>query len=82
MLIIQFTKYADWGDEPATEHNNVNKFGALYWRELKLNSVRLADAYIGFDHAIFTTLEEAQENFTIDKIGNYVDWSIIGLYKK
>ena len=82
VLIIQFTKYADWGEEPSTEHDNVNKFGALYWRDLKHNSVRLADAYIGWDHAIFDTSEEAQEKFTIDKIGDYIDWSIVGLYTK
>ena len=82
ILIIQFTKYGDWGEEPATEHDNVGSFGALYWRDLGINSVKLADAYEDWDHAIYDTLEEAQAKFTIDRAGSYIDWSIVGFYTK
>ena len=82
VLIIQFTKYADLGEEPAAEHDNVGSFAALYWRDLGINSVKLADAYEGFNRAIFNTLEEAQANFTIDRAGSYINWSIVGFYTK
>lgn len=82
VLIIKFTKYGDWGEEPTTEHTNVGRYGALYWVNMGLNSVKLADAYIGWDHAITETLQEAQEMFTIDKVGDYIDWAIIGVYTK
>ena len=79
VLIIKFTKYADWGDTPSTSHTNVGKYGAMYWTEQTVTSVKLADAYdSSFNHVIFNTLPEAQEAFTpaADKVGNYVSsWS-------
>ena len=82
VIIIRFTKYGDWGEEPTLEHENVGKYGALYWRDLGLNSVRMADAFIGFDRAMFNTIGEAQINFTMDKASDYIDWSIIGIYTR
>lgn len=83
VLIIKFTKYCDFMyPPPISTHSNVNKFGALYWRELTIGSVLMADAYDGLDHLIFDTIEEAQTAFTIDKANNYVDWSYVGTYTK
>jgi len=83
VLIIQFTKYADWGGPaPSTSHANVGKYSALYWTELTASSVRLADAYEGYNRVIFATLGEANAAFTVDKVGNYVDWSITAPYTK
>ncbi|MCL2764256.1 MAG: hypothetical protein FWD40_03110 [Treponema sp.] len=82
VLIIQFTKYGDWGEEPTTEHSNAGSYGAFYWRDLGINSVRMADAYEEWNHALAGTPEEAQEKFTNDKAGDYIDWSIVGIYTK
>jgi len=85
VLIIQFTKYADWGGPaPSTSHANVGKYSALYWTELTAGSVRLADAYEGYNRVMFATLGEANASFTpaADKVGNYVDWGITAPYTK
>ena len=84
VLIIKFTKYADWGEEPSTSHANVGKFGAMYWTGLTSNKVSFADAYTGYVHFIVDTIEAAQTAFTpaADKVGTYVDWSITSPYIK
>jgi hypothetical protein len=82
VLIIKYTKYANWGETPSNTHNNVGKFGALYWHKLTASTVYMADAYTGYDPVIFGTLAEARNNFTMDKVGDYVNWSIIGAYTK
>jgi hypothetical protein len=91
VLIIQFTKYNDvtYDSNPpynitgVTENTgNKNKFAAVYWKDLTSNSVYMADAYVGYDHAIVGTLTEAQINFTMDRVGSYISWSIIAPYKK
>ena len=88
VLIIKFTKYweADWSDYPDVTYTenttNINKFGALYWIELETGSVKMADAYTGYAHTIFDTLAEAQTNFTLDRMSNYIDWSITSPYTK
>jgi hypothetical protein len=84
VLIIKYTKYADWGEEPSTAHANVGKFGAMYWTGLTSSQVSLADAYSGYDHTMFDTIEVAQTAFTpaADKVGTYVDWSITSPYTK
>ncbi|MCL2068131.1 MAG: hypothetical protein FWG99_11800 [Treponema sp.] len=87
VLIIEFTKYIDWDytSEPYTSSENPEKegkYGALYWKELKSKSVYMADAYTGWDHAMFDTIENAEVEFTLDKVNNFVDWSIVGLYTK
>jgi hypothetical protein len=84
VLIIKFTKYADWGSTPSTTHDNVGKFGAMYWTGLTASQVSLADAYTGYTHVMFDTIGEAQTAFTpaADKVGEYVDWSITSPYTK
>jgi hypothetical protein len=83
VLILQFTKYADWGDEsPSETHDNVGKYGAMYWKDLTSSKVSLADAYIGYDHTMFGTLSEAESAFTNDKVGDYIDWGITSPYNK
>ena len=83
VLIIKYTKYADWGETPSTSHANVGKFGAMYWTGLTSSKVKLADAYSG-THVMYDTLATAQSAFTpvADKVGNFVDWSITSPYTK
>ena len=84
-LIIKFTKYwdIDWDEYPDIKYMentvNVGKFGALYWRELKSNSVLMADLYDGWDHVMYDDYSEANEKF---KMVNSIDWSKIGAYTK
>jgi hypothetical protein len=56
----------------------------MYWNDLTATSVKLADAFIGWDRTLFTTQPLAEEAFTpaADKVGNYVDWSITSPYIK
>ena len=82
VLIVKFTKYADWGSEPSSTHANVGKYGALYWTALTATSVSLSDAYVGFDHVMFDTLTEANAQFTLDNAGDYVNWSWTSPYTK
>jgi hypothetical protein len=88
VLIIKFTKYtdADYSNYPEVTYNenteNIGKYGALYWKDLTSNSVYMADAYTGYTHTMFGTLSEAQTNFTLDRAGNYIDWSITSPYTK
>jgi len=88
VLIIKFTKYweGDYDSYPDITYNettdNNEKYGALYWKNLTADSVYMADAYNGLTHAMFAALAEAQANFTMDKAGNYIDWSILAPYKK
>ena len=87
VLIVKFTKYADWGSAPSATHDNVGKFGALYWTEQTVSSVKLADAYnADYSLAAFDTLAAAQSAFepAADKVGTYVSsWSgIAPLTKK
>jgi hypothetical protein len=81
VLIIEFTKYCDFMDHPPkNDHSSVGKFGAMYWKDLSSKQVFLSDAYTGFTHTMFNTLKEAEENFTLDNAGNYIDWSYVGPY--
>jgi hypothetical protein len=84
VLIIKFTKYADWGEDPSATHANVGKFGAMYWTGLTSNQVSLADAYTSYTHTMFDSIEAAQTAFTpaADKVGTYVDWSMTSPYTK
>jgi len=91
VLIIKFTKYytITYGGAPdyamtiqETPAKN-GKFGALYWRDLTSISVYLADAYdSSYNHVMYDTLNSAQTNFTMDKVSNYIDWSITSSYTK
>ena len=100
VLIIEFTKYWDveWVPDPDDSENwiavseenteNIGKFGALYWTDLTLNSVRMSDAGTGgmydYEHTMFNTITEAQAAFTPyqDKVITYVDWSALTPYTK
>ena len=82
VIIVKFTKYADWGEEPTTTHTSVGKYGALYWKDLTESSVSMADAYEGYTHVVFNTLQEAESTFTIDAVGSYINWSITSPYAK
>jgi len=89
-LIIKFTRYAtNYDGNPVATHVNVGKYGAVYWTELTAGSVKLADAYDKTpppygSHAIRASLPIAQTDFLppADKVGNYVDWSIVSPYTK
>ena len=88
VLICQITKYADnFGDPLNPTHANVGKFCGMYWKDLSAGQVYLADAYdtsSGYVHAIFNTQAEAVAAFTpvADKVGNYINWSIVAPYTK
>ena len=85
VLIIQFTGYwdADYTNYPDVEYtantDNVNQFGALYWANLTETSVNMSDAGTGgfdnYEHTMFGTLTEAQNEFTLDKAGTYASLS-------
>ncbi|MDR0443758.1 MAG: hypothetical protein LBH44_10150 [Treponema sp.] len=81
VLIIQFTKYWEW-DSLDENPDKAGKYGALYWRDLKPDSVYMADAYTGFAHTMFEKYSDAEAAFTPDNAGDYVDWSIVGIYTK
>jgi hypothetical protein len=90
ILIIKFTKYADWSSGSAVlsdSHANVDKYGALYWKELTPTSVSMSDAYKKINetdeypsHTMFNDLETAKTNFTRDNEGMYINWSITSPY--
>jgi hypothetical protein len=81
ILIIKFTKHAEWnGESMVFSDTNIGKYGALYWKELTPTSVSLADAYTGFDPALFDDLSTAKANFTHDNEGMYINWSITAPY--
>jgi hypothetical protein len=83
VFIIKFTKYAtDYDGNPVTTHANVGKYGALYWRDLTSSSVFMADAYTSYTHTLVDTLPNATAAFTEDKVGDYIDWSMVGAYTK
>jgi hypothetical protein len=91
VLIIKFTKYYDTTYDTSPPFNmtshtentaNKGKFGALYWRDLTSISVYMADAYNGTTHVMYTTLNDAQTNFTMDKASNYINWSYTSPYTK
>jgi len=58
------------------------EFGAIYWRDLKEGSVRMADAYSGLTHVIISDITAAHTNFSPERTGEYVDWSITSTYTK
>jgi hypothetical protein len=92
VLIIKFTQYItkvydssppyDFTSTPTPE--NIGKFAALYWTELTVNSVKLADGYEGFDHVMFATQELAEAAFlpAADTVGTYAPWGITAVYTK
>ena len=87
VLICKITKYADWATPPnplESTHSNVGKFCGMYWKGLSAKQVYLADAYSGYDHALFNTQAEAAAAFTpvADKVGTYVPWGITAPYTK
>jgi hypothetical protein len=83
VLIIRITKYAtNYDGNPVATHANVGKFCGLYWKGLTPTEVYLADAYAGYDHALFDTQPAAAAAFTLDKVGDYINWGITAPYTK
>jgi hypothetical protein len=88
VLIVKFTKYwtsdyTNWPEVTTVEDpGKVGKCSALYWKDLTNSHVSLADAYIGYDHAIVDDLATATTRFTNDAVADYVDWSITSPYNK
>jgi len=91
VIIIEFTYYYEtvYGGPPeyavissgeTTKYNG--KYGAMYWKDLTLDSVYLADAYESSTHAMRDSLAQAQADFTLSKVGNYINWSYISPYTK
>jgi len=89
VLIIKFTWYFEtiydesWKVVSSGETTKYNeKYGAVYWNNLKSKSVKIANAYdtVTWAHAMFDNLTDAQTNFTIDKTDDYI--SMWGAYKK
>ena len=66
VVIIQYTKFASYGDpEPHDAHENVGKYGALFYIELTGTTVKMADAYnLDWSLALFTTYNMAIDAFT------------------
>jgi hypothetical protein len=78
VIIVKFTEYT--GDT-----SYVDKYGAMYWKELHQNSVYLAEAYSQtepYTQTAFDTLEAAKANFTNNNAGKYVNWSYTSPYSK
>jgi hypothetical protein len=88
VLIIKFTEYLahDYSNYPevttSPDPTKVDKYAALYWKDLTASTVNLADAYIGSDHQIVDDLETARSTFTNDNAHNFVDWSGVSPYNK
>ena len=83
VLIIRFTKYADFmNPPPVAEHEHVGRYGALYWTGLQNNTVKMADAFIEFNRAIFNTLTEAEAEFTMESVNDFINWGMVGEYTK
>jgi hypothetical protein len=86
ILIIEFSKYADWDGAQMNWNSaseNIGKFGALYWKGLTADTVSLADAYEnGAVHKIVGDLETAKTTFTDDAVLDYIDWSITSPYNR
>ena len=72
VIIIEYTV------PPTFQKYNGNSFFGIYYRNLKNNTVQLANA-INADYSSpdTATLEEAIEKFTRLKMGNYVDWGVV-----
>jgi len=91
VIIIEFTKYtewdySDWPNSSSFENTeNIGKYGALFWTELKSSSVRLVDFWETDAavpvHKLLNTIEEAEVFFTMDKIGD-IPWSGTSPYTK
>ena len=71
-------KYFDT-DRPAYPKYNGNFFFGIYYRNLKKDTVQLANAINLADKsaADTATLEEAVEKFTRSKMGSFVDWGVV-----
>ena len=73
VIIIEYT------EPPYYAGYNGNSFFGVYYRNLKSNTVQLANA-INPDHSTapdMATLEEAVQKFTRLQMGNYVDWGVV-----
>ena len=97
LIIIEFTNYKRYVYEQDPPYalldtivdppDVIGSYGALYWTGLTSNSVKMADHWV-FDvdtfeyiHVMYTTLQEAQEKFTME-IGATISWGNIDPYNK
>jgi hypothetical protein len=73
LLIIQYTV------PPTYPGHNGNSFAAAYYRNLRDNSVQLANAttFPAYTCSDTATLEEAKVKFTRMTMGNYISWSVV-----
>jgi len=78
VIIIEYT------ESPSYDGYNGNSFFGIYYRNLKRDTVQLANA-ISPDHSSApdtATLEEAVGKFTRLNMGSYVDWSVVQPQKR
>jgi hypothetical protein len=73
VIIIEYT------EPPSYKKDNDRSFFAVYYRDLRSGSVKLANATTLRDYSApdTATLEEAKEKFTRGKMGSYVDWGTV-----
>jgi hypothetical protein len=60
-------------------------FTGIYYRDLTSTTVKLANAINlndNYSSADTATLEEAIKKFTLGRMGNYIDWSVVTPYNK
>ena len=78
VIIIEYT------EPPYYEKYNGYSFFGIYFRNLKNDTVQLANAINLGDMSSpdTATLEEAVEKFTRFKMGNYVDWGVVQPQKR
>lgn len=75
VIIIEYIET----ERPSYAAYNGNSFFGIYYRNLKTNTVQLANAInlTDFTSPDTATLEEAIEKFTRLRMGIYVDWSVV-----
>jgi hypothetical protein len=73
VIIIEYT------ERPTYEAYNGLSFFAVYYQELRADSVELANATNLADYSApdTATLEEAKAKFTRGRMGSFVDWSYV-----
>jgi hypothetical protein len=73
LIIIEYTS------RPSYTGYNGNDFFAIYYRNLKANTMQMANTTIRPANTCpdTATLEEAVEKFTRMQMGNYVDWGVV-----
>jgi hypothetical protein len=74
VIIIEYTTL-----KPSYDKYNGLPFFAIYYQNLRADSVQLANATTFPDYSApdTATLEEAKAKFTRGKMGSYVDWGVV-----